>query len=146
MTLSSINFDSLILQISKVFQEFKPNRIFVTNRSDAHSDHRWLFDAVAACTKTFRYSYIEQVFMYECLSETEFAPQLHEKMFIPNYFIDISDFLEKKIDIMKIYESELSSHPFPRSIENIKALATLRGATCGVKYAEAFQLVKFIEK
>lgn len=146
MTLSSLNFEKLISDISFVFQEFKPNRIFVSNRSDAHSDHRWLFSAVAACSKVFRYPFIEQVFMYECLSETEFAPQLSENLFIPNYFIDISDFLDKKIQIMKIYKSELDIHPFPRSIENIKALATYRGASCGVKYAEAFHLVKFIEK
>ena len=82
--------------------------------------------------------------MYECLSETEFAPQLQESMFIPNYFVDISAFLKRKIEIMKIYESELGEHPFPRSIENIRALATIRGAMAGVRYAEAFQVIKMI--
>ena len=48
------------------------------------------------------------------------------------------------LEIMKIYESELSEHPFPRSIENLKALATLRGATAGCQYAESFMLLKEI--
>ena len=47
---------------------------------------------------------------------------------------------------MKIYESELGEHPFPRSLKNIKALSIFRGATVGVEYAEAFQLIKFIDK
>jgi hypothetical protein len=47
---------------------------------------------------------------------------------------------------MKIFDSELGEHPFPRSIKNIEALATYRGATIGVNYAEAFQMIKYIDK
>ena len=47
---------------------------------------------------------------------------------------------------MKIFDSELGEHPFPRSIKNIEALATFRGATIGVNYAEAFQMIKYIDK
>ena len=116
------------------------------NRSDAHSDHRVVFDAVMSCTKSFRYPYVKKVLMYECLSETEFAPILPERVFQPNYFVDISDFIGNKIEIMKIFESELGEHPFPRSIKNIESLAIYRGATVGVNFAEAFQLIKYIDK
>ena len=146
MSLDTSTLPLLIKKISEVFEDFKPNSIYVTNRSDAHSDHRYLFDAVAACTKSFRYPYIKKVLMYECISETEFAPALFEKVFIQNYYVDITNHIEKKIEIMKIYESELGEHPFPRSIENINALASFRGASCGVKFAEAFQLLKYIDK
>ena len=91
----------LLEQISKIFQDIKPEIIYVMNRSDAHSDHRIVFDAVMSCTKSFRYPYIKKVLMYECLSETEFAPILPERVFQPNYFVDISNFLHKKIEIMK---------------------------------------------
>ena len=84
--------------------------------------------------------------MYECISETEFAPMLPERVFMPNFYIDISAYLKRKLDIMKVYHSELGEHPFPRSIRNIEALATFRGASVGVEYAEAFQLIKFIDK
>lgn len=143
-SLSHAVLPNIIQDISSVFQEVRPSVVYCPNRSDAHSDHRVLFEAVMACTKVFRYPYIKSVLMYECLSETEFAPQLHDSIFIPNYFIDITNHLEKKIDIMKIYRSELGEHPFPRSLEGIRALATLRGSMAGVKYAEAFQVVKII--
>lgn len=141
----SILFD-LVSKISMIFQEIQPEIIYVMNRSDAHSDHRIVFDAVMSCTKSFRYPSIKKVLMYECLSETEFAPILPEKVFQPNYFVNISNYIEKKIEIMEIFESELGHHPFPRSIKNIRALATFRGASVGVEYAEAFQLIKFIDK
>lgn len=146
MSLSSGSLIKMVPQVSKVFSEVKPEVIYCLNRSDAHSDHRVTFDAVVACTKSFRYPYIRQVLLYECISETEFAPALPEKAFIPNYFVDISNFLKRKMEIMKIYNSELGDHPFPRSLRNIESLATYRGASVGVEYAEAFQLIKFIDK
>lgn len=144
MTLSSSSLIKMVPEISKVFLEAEPDIIYCLNRSDAHSDHRVVFDAVMACTKSFRYPFIKTVLMYECISETEFAPALPERMFMPNYYVDISEFFEQKIAIMKIFASEISEHPFPRSIRNIEALATFRGASVGVEYAEAFQLIKMI--
>jgi len=146
MTLSSESVINLVPEISKVFTEIQPEIVYCLNRSDAHSDHRHTFDAVMACTKSFRYPFIKRVLMYECISETEFAPSLSEKAFLPNYFVDITEFMEEKLEIMKIYSSELEEHPFPRSLRNITALATFRGASVGVEYAEAYQLVKYIDK
>jgi LmbE family N-acetylglucosaminyl deacetylase len=146
MTLSSSSLIKMVPEISKIFNNVQPEVLYTMNRSDAHSDHRVIFDAVSACTKAFRYPFIKKILMYECISETEFAPAIPERVFQPNYFVDISDYLDKKNEIMKIYESELGEHPFPRSIRNIEALATFRGATAGVRYAEAFQIIKFIDK
>jgi LmbE family N-acetylglucosaminyl deacetylase len=146
MSLSSHSLGNLIPQISNIFNTVEPEIIYTPNRSDAHSDHRILFEAVAACTKSFRYQFVKQFLMYECISETEFAPALPEKTFLPNYFVDISEFIDEKLKIMELYESEIGEHPFPRSICNIKALAHFRGATIAVHYAEAFQLLKYIDK
>ena len=144
--LQSHSMNEMIPDISRIFLDFKPEIIYVMNRSDAHSDHRYTFESVLACTKSFRYPFIKKVLMYECISETEFAPQLHERVFIPNYFVDISPYFTKKIEIMEVYKSELGEHPFPRSKRNIKALATFRGATIGVEYAESFQIIKILDK
>ncbi len=146
MSLDSGSLKELIPAIAEVFQKYKPNIIYTLNRSDVHSDHRITFDAVFSCTKSFRFPFIEKVLMYECISETEFAPALAECVFIPNYFVDISKYIDKKIELMSVYESEMEEHPFPRSNKNIKALATFRGATAGVEYAEAFHLLKYIDK
>jgi LmbE family N-acetylglucosaminyl deacetylase len=99
-----------------------------------------------ACTKSFRYPFVKKVMTYECISETEFGAAVPERTFVPNYFVDISKQLRAKQEIMKIYSSEIGKHPFPRSLRNIEALATFRGATAGVEYAEAFQLLILIDK
>lgn len=146
MCLTDESLINMIPKIGKIFNNFKPEIIYVLNRSDAHSDHSITFKAVIACTKSFRYPFIKKVLMYECLSETEFGAALPENIFIANYFVDISAYIKDKLKLMKIYDSELGKHPFPRSIANIKALAHFRGASVGVQYAEAFQLLKYIDK
>lgn len=146
MSLTDESLIKMIPMVSEVFNKSKPEVIYVLNRSDAHSDHLITFKAIMACTKSFRYPFIKKVLMYECISETEFGPSLPENIFIPNYFVDISEYLDAKIKAMEIYASELGKHPFPRSKKNIEALATFRGASVGVDYAEAFQLLKFIDK
>lgn len=132
--------------ISKVIKEIKPEILYTHNRSDIHSDHRVSFNAVMSAVKSFNNPFIRKVLMYETVSETEFSPALQENAFIPNFFVDISKYIDKKIEIMKIYESELKEHPFPRSERNIRALASFRGAQCGSDSAEAFMLLKGIWK
>ena len=79
--------------------------------------------------------------MLETISETEFAPSTKDDTFIPNVFVDISKYMEDKIRIINIYKKKLDNIHF-RNEKNIRALATLRGATCGCEYAESFMLLK----
>jgi len=139
MLLDTIGISSLIKKISETINEIQPDTLYIPNRSDVHSDHRISFQAIYSCTKQFRYPFIKRVLMYETLSETEFTPALSENAFIPNVFIDISDYLEEKLKIMELYNTEIMPDPLPRSKYSIKALAAYRGSRIGVQYAEAFQ-------
>ncbi len=144
MQVDEYSMSELIGKISKVINNIKPNIIYLPFKGDVHSDHRKIFEAAYSCTKSFRYPFVKKIYMIETLSETEFTPSTKEDSFVPNVFVDISDFMDKKIEIMKVYESEIAEHPFPRSIRNIKALGTLRGATAGCENAESFMLLKEI--
>jgi N-acetylglucosamine malate deacetylase 1 len=141
-TLDFIPLGNIINEISQCFNRFQPNIVYLPYRSDIHSDHKVVFDATVACTKWFRYPFVNKVLVYETLSETDFTINPDSNHFHPNVFVDIAPYLEKKIEIMKVYESELSEHPFPRSLRAIKSLAYLRGAAAGYEAAEAFMLLK----
>jgi LmbE family N-acetylglucosaminyl deacetylase len=78
--------------------------------------------------------------MYETLSETEFN-FVEDRNFWPNVFIDISHYLDDKIEAMKIFDSEIGDFPFPRSEKTIRSLAAFRGSQSGYEAAEAFELV-----
>ncbi|EYE88786.1 GlcNAc-PI de-N-acetylase [Fervidicella metallireducens AeB] len=140
--LHQVDISLLIKNLSKIIMEVKPEVVYMVNRSDIHTDHQVAARAIMSCTKSFRYPFIKKILMYECISETEIAPSLPENIFIPNVYSDITDYIDKKLEIMKLYESEVQEIPLPRSLDNIKALARFRGASCGVAYAEAFMLVR----
>ena len=67
---------------------------------------------------------------------------MHHGAFLPVVFSDITAYVEDKIRIMRLYETEAQADPLPRGPSAIRALARYRGATIGVDYAEAFMLVR----
>ncbi|NGP88324.1 PIG-L deacetylase family protein [Fodinibius halophilus] len=139
--LDDISKNQLIPQIASVFNKVEPNILYIPNRSDVHSDHRAAFESIIPATKNFRFPFIEKIMMCEVLSETEFAPALPENYFNPTVFTDISEYFERKIEIVKLFESEILSENQPRSISSVTAHNRYRGSRIGVKYAEAFQLL-----
>jgi LmbE family N-acetylglucosaminyl deacetylase len=139
--LDALPMSEIVSRFSAVFKAFAPEEVFLPHRADVHSDHRVVFDAAAACTKWFRYPSVRRVLAYETISETE-AGLDGGFVFQPNCFVDIGAYLERKLKAIALYESELGSFPFPRSLEAIRALAQLRGAASGFSAAEAFQILR----
>jgi len=144
LDLADISLNKLIPAFADVFNKIKPTVLYLPNRSDVHSDHQAVFKAVSACTKAFRYPFIEKVLMCEVISETDFALPVPEAVFVPNYFVDITDEMQKKLEIFKLYESELLPYPSTRNESTITALNRYRGSLIGSEYAEAFVSLKTI--
>lgn len=142
-SLENINKSVFIADIKKCFEKVRPTWVILPNPNDAHSDHKVVYEACMSCTKVFRYPYIKKITVMEIVSETEFNKD--GESFSPNYYIDITNTIDEKIKTMEIYDTEIAEPPFPRSRENVKALAMIRGAASGVKYAEAFKIIKWIE-
>jgi len=132
----------LVEAVGEVVDEVEPQIVYVPYRNDIHTDHAAVFDAVASCSKWFRYPFIQRVLAYETLSETDFAMNPDTDGFRPDVFCNVTGYVDEKIEIMRIYESEMGAHPFPRSEASIRALATLRGGASGFEAAEAFMLLR----
>lgn len=139
--LDALRLSEVVSAFSSVFRSFAPDEVLVPHHGDVHSDHRVTFDAVAACTKWFRYPSVRRVLAYETASETEFG-LARGGGFQPNFFVDISEYMERKLEILDVYRTELGEFPFPRSPRAIRALAEWRGASSGYNAAEAFELLR----
>ena len=86
---------------------------------------------------------VEKLLFFEVPSSTEWgSPQY---AFKPNWFVDVSKQLEKKIAAMQAYGYEMRPFPHPRSEEALTALARWRGACAGMHAAEAFVLAQMLE-
>lgn len=143
--LDDVRRSDLVSRIAEVVGQFKPTEVLLPFPGDTHSDHLHAFEAAQACVKSFRSPSIRRVLCYETLSETNFGINPIQNAFRPNLFVDITPHLDRKVELLSTYVSEIADVPFPRSLSAIRALALLRGSQAGVEAAEAFVTLKEIE-
>jgi LmbE family N-acetylglucosaminyl deacetylase len=130
---------TIVEKLKNEILRIKPDTLIIPHYSDIHTDHQVSFKAAIACTKWFRFPFINRCYAYETISETHWSQ--NKDFFKPNVFVDITKYIDQKINIMKIYESEIQDSPNPRSVEAIRALATFRGSMSGFSSAESFELL-----
>ena len=135
-----------IIDIGKIVEKeielFRPNIVLTHNSCDVNVDHKLVFQAVLQATRPSAKNFVSKVFCFEILSSTEWK---FEKAFEPNLFVQLTkEEIQKKIESLKKYKSEMKCYPFPRSEEGVMTLAKYRGMQAGVKYAEAFKILREI--
>lgn len=138
-TLDAVPLAEIIERVAKVVREFEPEIVYLPHAGDIHSDHRVTYDACAPVTKWFRHRSVTRVLTYETLSET--GQGIGRPLFAPTVFVDVTPYLGRKVEILRVYESEIGDYPFPRSEEAVRALAAVRGTAAGFEAAEAFELL-----
>ena len=128
----------ILEEIGKV----KPDRIYTNHYSDLNVDHKVVFNAtLTACRPSG--SPVKELLTFEVLSSTEWS---YPYNFNPNYFINVEKYVGEKIKAMKSFESEIRKFPHPRSSENIEHVVRRWGSVSGFKAAEAFELIRRIDK
>jgi len=137
MQLDTIPHFELNKKLEIIIEKIKPNIIYTHSPNDLNKDH-FLINQSSMIVTRLRKPYLKEIYEYEVLSSTEWN---RNSIFIPNTFVNITDFIEKKIESFKKYQTEIRKYPHPRSEEEIKILARYRGIQSGYKYAEAFKLV-----
>lgn len=143
--MDSIPMLKIVKQIEKKIKKFKPNVIITHFSNCLNIDHKKTFEAVMTASRPLKNTNIKTILSFEILSSTEWS-QNYEDNFNPNFFVDISDLITKKINALKFYKSELKKFPHSRSLKGVKSLAKFRGISCGCKNAEAFYLARHIEE
>jgi LmbE family N-acetylglucosaminyl deacetylase len=138
--LETIPLNQIVAKTKDIVEDVKPATVLLPHPGDAHTDHLVVFNAGAAATKWFRHSSVKSVLVYETPSETDLG--LLPPQFKPQLFVDVSAFLDQKLDVCRMYEDEMGEFPFPRSETAIRALAQVRGATSGFEAAEAFDIMR----
>ena len=140
--LDSTTTGALIGKLKEYIGLVKPHTIYIPYAFDVHSDHRYVFEAIIAVSKSFRAPYIKKVACYETLSETHWNASYIEPNFVPDVFIDISHEYKSKEKALKNYSSQIKNNQ-ARNIDAIKGLASFRGSQNNKKYCEAFKLIRF---
>ena len=148
LDLPDMRLDTLAhVDVNRVVEEhvaaFAPEVVY-TPQPDVNRDHRALFDSVAVATRPVPGQVVGRVLTFAPTSSTEWTPA-PVNWFVPNWFVDISGTLERKVAAFACYETERRDYPHPRSERAIRAAAAFHGASCGCEYAEPFVLVRGLE-
>mgnify|MGYP001209586996 CR=1 FL=1 len=129
--------------ISDILKSYDPNVILIPFNNDLHNDHKIINNATIIATRPYlgKNEKIKLIVEYETLSETNIYNLDNQNIFFPNFYVDISNTLENKLNAFRKYKSQTQSKNQPRSIEGIKSLARYRGTNINKKYAEAFKIL-----
>ena len=126
----------------KLVGELGPDTMFLPFIGDIHLDHQLIFTSAMVAARPRGEHYPARLYAYETLSETNWYAAGITPGFLPNVFVDISGHLDRKIEAFQHFQSQVAPFPNERSVEGLRALATMRGATVHRHAAEAFMLLR----
>lgn len=142
-TLARADSAALIDSIGTIVEEIRPQTVIVPHAGDAHDDHAATHHCVLSACKSFYMQRrgISRIMAMEILSETDAAPPTPARAFLPTVIVDISSFLDGKLKMLSLYETELQTAG-PRSVHAVEYQARLNGASFGLAAAERFALIR----
>jgi N-acetylglucosamine malate deacetylase 1 len=133
-----------LLDIVKVVEtlivENQPDTVLTHHAGDLNIDHRRVHEAAVTACRPQRGHPVKTLLCFEVPSSTEWQLPGSAPAFVPNWFVNISDTLDRKLAALDAYAAELREWPHPRSRQGVEHLARWRGATVGAEAAEAFIL------
>lgn len=132
--------------ILSIVQRVKPDEVYIPHRGDMQIDHKMVVDAAMVALRPKYEQRVMRIYAYETLSETGWDAPNTINEFIPTVYEDITSTIDKKLEAMSMFKTQLAEFPNARSIGAIEALAKYRGSTVTVNAAEAFVLIREIKE
>lgn len=128
----------LISSIEKTINLVTPDEIYIPTPS-YNQDHRVVYEAALVALRPHDINFfVNKVLVYEQVQDL-WNHNYHD--FKPLFFKQLN--LEEKIRAYKILESQVRSF---RSPEMIKNLASVRGIQSNLPFAEAFEVLRWVER
>ena len=128
----------VVQAVEAVAAEIGPEMVYTHHGGDLNADHRIAHQAVMTACRPLPGRKERTILAFETVSSTEWASRWFGEAFRPNRYVDVTGYLDKKLAALACYDAEIRPFPHPRSPENLRALARVRGAESGLENAEAF--------
>ena len=119
-----------INELEKIIKELEPRRVYTHSVKDTHQDHRRVAFATITASR-----FVPEILAYE-------SPSLYLN-FTPNYYVDISNYLEKKVDVLNKFTTQNGKDYM--KINAIRGLSQFRGLAPNVGHAEAFEVIRILK-
>lgn len=131
----------IVKKIEEIIYKYKPNVIYTHHIGDVNIDHQQIHRAVLTAVRPIPGNHrVQELLFFETASSTEWMPRGSAPTFSPDWYVNISETLDKKLKALEAYEFEMRNWPHARSVRSLEHLARWRGSNIGVEAAEAFML------
>lgn len=141
--MDSVPILEIVQKFEKTIGGFSPEIVYTHHQGDLNVDHRISSQVVMTAFRPMPLSPVKQILSFEVVSSTDWAGPGFQA-FHPNLYVDISDYLEKKMEALASYRMEMADSPHSRSFEHVQALARHRGFSVGKFAAEAFAVLRIV--
>ncbi len=132
----------LIKILTEIIRKTKPDLIITHPRDDYMKDHMEVSMAVFDASFSASVPYYEtESPAYDQIVPIYYMDTLSGMNFIPTEYVDISDFIDVKLQMNACHDSQirwLREHDRIDFLDFVKTVSKFRGYQCGVAYAEGF--------
>jgi len=143
--MDSVELLDVVKRIESQIAQVKPEIVYTHHSGDVNIDHIVTHNAVVTACRSLPGQCVKRILFFEILSSTEWQIQTSDKTFMPNWFVNADVYMDKKLQALRFYDSEMRAYPHSRSYKSVEILAMYRGTIVGCQYAEAFMLGRNIE-
>lgn len=128
--------------IEDVIDKVQPDTVFTHFWGDVNCDHQNVYKSTLVAVRPVMGQVVKKLYCYRVPSSTEWTPNKADTMFMPNLFVDIEQFAEKKYKAFACYTTELRDYPHPRSVQYLRETDKAAGLKVGLMAAEEFVLLR----
>lgn len=123
-----------ITEVDSIIDKLKPDVFISHHPFDSHQDHKAAADIMFAVSRQGRVKNV--------LSGSTLPYRPNVFAFRPQFFIDITETLETKLNAIRAYKTQYKKFGSEELIEHVKSMATHYGWAMGYKYAECFEVIR----
>lgn len=139
---TEMRFDEIaLIDLNRRFNELDltPDVIITNSKNDVNQDHNRIFESALVVGRSLDRPV--GILSCEIISSAEWG----DVPFEPNFYVDITDTVGRKVKAMKQIKTEVREWPHPRSPKGIRIKAQQRGMEVGYKHAEAFRVIRWFD-
>ena len=134
----------IVRSIETVKLETNPTLVYTHHGGDLNIDHRICAQAVLTAFRPQPGESCSEIRAFEINSATEWSVPAVLPPFLPNLFVDVTQYRQLIIESLGCYSEEMRPYPHSRSIEMVLSQRAHRGGQVGCEMAEAFMSVRRI--
>lgn len=144
LRLDTVPQAELIQFIEDQIVDLRPQLVIMPCRGHYHQDHRAVADACIAALRPAPDGVKPFVRIVLAYGHAAAGWGGHHYGFSSAFYADISDLIDKKIEALSQYHSQVCAPPHPRSLDAVRCQAATAGGYAGCAYAEAFECVRYV--